>query len=123
MKMAAEINGLLAASAGFLGAIIGAIIGGVMVYFASVKAATVQTRANYVLQIIGKYSSDYEVLCWALENKDAGKLDEARKSWFYHLLVTPLPPKIKRQFEDSLDNREWDKAEDLLRKIASGKWD
>jgi hypothetical protein len=119
MKMAAEINGLLAASAGFLGA----IIGGVMVYFASVKAATVQTRANYVLQIIGKYPSDYEELCWALENKDAGKLDEARKSWLYHLLVTPLPPKIKRQFEDSLDNREWDKAMDLLRKIASGEWD
>ena len=119
MKMAAEINGLLAASAGFLGV----IIDGVMVYFASVKTATVQTRADYVPLLIGKYPSDYEVLCWALENKDAGKLNAARKSWFYHRLVTPLPSKIKSQFEDSLDNREWDKAMDLLRKIASGEWD
>lgn len=113
------ISGVVNASAG----LIGAIIGGVMVYFASVKAATVQTRANYVLQIIGRYPSEYRIFCWALENGDAGKLDVLRKTWFYFLLVMPLPPKIKRQFEDSLDNREWDKAMDLLRKIASGEWD
>jgi hypothetical protein len=57
MKMAAEINGLLAASAG----LIGAIIGGVLVYLASIRAATVQTRANYVLQIIGRYPSEYGI--------------------------------------------------------------
>ena len=113
------ISGVVNASAGILGA----IIGGFIVHFASVKAATIQTRANYVLQIIGKHPDEYKVLCWALENKDTGKLDAARQGWFYRLLVTPLPPKIKRQFEDSLDNREWDKAMDLLRKIASGEWD
>jgi hypothetical protein len=119
MKMATEINGLLAASVGFLGA----IIGGVMVYFASVKSVTVQTRVSYVLSIVNinpyVFASFYE----PLRNADVNRLVVLRNSWFYHLLVTPLPPKIKRQFEDSLDNREWDKAMDLLRKIASGEWD
>jgi hypothetical protein len=113
------ISGVVNASAG----LIGAIIGGVLVYLASIRAATVQTRANYVLQIIGRYPSEYGIFFWALENGDAGKLDAFRKTLFYSLLVMPLPPKIKRQFEDSLDNREWDKAMDLLRKIASGEWD
>jgi hypothetical protein len=113
------ISGVVNALAG----LIGAIIGGVLVYFASIRGATVQTRANYVLQIIGRYPSEYRIFCWALENGDAGKLDALRITPFYRELVMPLPPKIKRQFEDSLDNREWDKAMDLLRKIASGEWD
>jgi hypothetical protein len=123
MKMATEINGLLAASVGFLGAIIGAIIGGVMVYFASVKSVTVQTRVSYVLSIVNLYPDVFASFYEALRNADVNRLVVLRNSWFYHLLVMPLPSKIKRQFEDSLDNREWDKAMDLLRKIASGEWD
>jgi hypothetical protein len=64
------------------------------------------------------FASFYE----ALRNADVNRLVVLRNSWIYHLLVMALPPKIKRQFEDSLDNREWDKAMDLLRKIASGEW-
>jgi hypothetical protein len=119
MKMVAEINGLLAASAGFLGA----IIGGVMVYFASVKSVTVQTRVSYVLSIVNLYQDAFALFYDALRNADVNRLVVLRKSLFYHLLVMPLPSKIKRQFEDSLDNREWDKAIDLLRKIVSGEWD
>ena len=118
MKMVTEINGLLAASVGFLGV----IIGGVMVYFASVKSVTVQTRVSYVLSIVNLYPNVFASFYEPLRNADVNRLVVLRNSWFYHLLVMPLPSKIKRQFEDSLDNKEWDKAMDLLRKIASGEW-
>jgi len=119
MKMAAEINGLLAASVGFLGA----IIGGVLVYFASVKAATLQTRASYILHIVDMYPSEFAAFYEALRDADVNRLDALRKTWFYYLLIMVLPPQIKRQLEDSIDNREWDKAMDLLRKVLSGEWD
>jgi len=122
MKMTAEINGLLVASVGFLGVIIGAIIGGVMGYFASLKSVTVQTRVSYVLSIVNLYPDVFASFYEALRHADTDRLDALRKTWFYYLLVMPLPSKIKRQFEDSIDNREWDKAMDLLRKIASGEW-
>jgi hypothetical protein len=87
------------------------------------SAATAQTRASYTQQIIEKYRNEYKVFCLALENGNDKLLDAIRKTPFYHELVILLPSKIKRQFEDSLDNREWDKAMDLLRKIILGEWD
>jgi hypothetical protein len=96
---------------------------GVICRFICKSAATIQTRANYMLHIITKYPKEYTSFCWALENGNVKVLDALRKTPFYGELVILLPPKIKRQFEDSIDNREWDKAMDLLRKMASGEWD
>ncbi len=87
------------------------------------SAATAQTRASYIQQIIEKYGKEYMLFSSALKNRNDKLLDMIRQTPFYIELVVLLPPKIKRQFEDSLDNREWDKAKDLLTKIASGKWD
>jgi hypothetical protein len=87
------------------------------------SAATAQTRASYIQQIIEKYGKEYMLFCLALKNRNDKLLDVIRQTPFYIELVVLLPSKIKRQFEDSLDNREWDKAMDLLRKIASGEWD
>ncbi len=87
------------------------------------SAATAQTRASYIQQIIEKYGKEYMVFSLALENRNDKLLDGIRQTPFYIELVVLLPSKIKRQFEDSLDNREWDKAINLLRKIVSGEWD
>jgi hypothetical protein len=120
MRMISEIIGnLITALIGLLGT----IIGGVLVYFASIRATTVQTRASYVLHIVDMYPSEFASFYEVLRNRDVNRLDTLMKSRFYYLLVMVLPREIKRQLEDSIDKREWDKAEDLLAKIASGKWD
>jgi hypothetical protein len=124
MSMILEINGnLITAVIGLLGTLSGAFIGGVLVYYTSVKTVTVQSRVRYVLRIVEMYPSGFASFYEALRNGDANRLKELMKSRFYYLLVMVLPRKIKRQLEDSIANKEWDKAEDLLTNIASGKWD
>jgi hypothetical protein len=120
MRMISEIIGnLITALIGLLGT----IIGGVLVYFTSVKTVIVQSRVSYVLDIVEMYPDGFASFYETLRNRDANRLNELMKSRFYYLLAMVLPRKIKRQLEDSIANKEWDKAEDLLTNIASGKWD
>jgi hypothetical protein len=121
--MVLEIEILFNLLVALLSGLIGAVIGGIIVYYTSIRQVNRQARISYVLQLLNNNSSQFQAFITAISNRDISSLRSLLDSPFYQALLAPLSENLKVEFEKSVNQQEWDNIDGLLRRVLLGDWD
>jgi ABC-type uncharacterized transport system permease subunit len=120
-----EVEAIVSVIVSLLSGLLGAVIGGLFLYYATIRQINRQARIGYVLQLIGSGNnqSSFQAIVHSIKNKNASTLQASQKSPFYDALTLPISKKLNDELENAISRQKWDRVNQLMRKILLGDWD